>query len=197
MRIGIDIDGVLTDVDRFSMDYFNKYLVDNNISYKIGTSHYNICCTFNVAEEVEDAFWDEYLDFYTTEEHARPCASEVIKKLKKENHEIYIITSRYLTDRNDQKGQMMRNAVKKWLSDNKISYDKIIFSVEKDNKKTKCCLDNNIDLMIEDKPGNIMKLSTILPVICFDTNYNKKCVGNNIFRCYSWYDIYRKINEMK
>ena len=41
MRIGIDIDGVLTNVEQFSIDYFSKYCFENNIEYNIGESHYN------------------------------------------------------------------------------------------------------------------------------------------------------------
>ena len=43
---------------------------------------------------------------------------------------------------------------------------------------------------------NINKISTRIPVICFHAGYNKNCIGDNIIRCYSWYDIYSKINKM-
>ena len=35
-----------------------------------------------------------------------------------------------------------------------------------------------------------------IPVICYHANYNEQCNGKNIYRCYSWYDIYRKIKEI-
>ena len=84
MRIGIDIDGVLTNVEQFSIDYFSKYCFENNIEYNIGESHYNISETFGVSSKQEDDFWDKYLEFYAVNEKARPFASEVIKKLKKD-----------------------------------------------------------------------------------------------------------------
>lgn len=49
--------------------------------------------------------------------------------------------------------------------------------------------------MIEDKPKNINEISTEIPVICYHAAYNEQCIGNNIIRCYSWYDIYSKINS--
>ena len=55
---------------------------------------------------------------------------------------------------------------------------------------------NNIELMIEDKPANINKISGKIPVICFHAGYNKNCDGGNIIRCYSWYDIYIKIYKL-
>ena len=30
-----------------------------------------------------------------------------------------------------------------------------------------------------------------------DARYNQECKGKNIYRCYSWYDIYAKIGEIK
>ncbi len=196
MRIGIDIDGVLTNVEQFSIDYFSKYCFENNIEYNIGESHYNISETFGVSSKQEDDFWDKYLEFYAVNEKARPFASEVIKKLKKDGHEIYIVTARWLTNRDDSIGENMRKIVKKWLLENEIIYDKLIFSKGLKEKKHQEVIENKIDLMIEDNPSNINELSRIVPVICYDTTYNKNCSNNKIFRCYSWYDIYRKLKEI-
>ena len=51
--------------------------------------------------------------------------------------------------------------------------------------------------MIEDKVENINNISKNIPVICFNARYNKECNGENIYRCYSWYDIYKKIEGDK
>lgn len=196
MRIGIDIDGVLTNVEQFSIDYFSKYCFENNIEYNIGKSDYTISKTFGISSEQEDAFWDQYLEFYAINEKARPFASEVIKKLRGDGHEIYIITARWLTNRNDNIGENMRKIVKKWLFENEIIYDKLIFSKALKEKKSQEMIENTIDLMIEDNPNNINELSSIVPVICYNTTYNKDCSNDKIFRCYSWYDIYKKIKEI-
>ncbi len=42
MRIGIDIDGVLTDMEQFIIDYLSKYCVENNLNFNIGTSNYQV-----------------------------------------------------------------------------------------------------------------------------------------------------------
>ena len=47
-------------------------------------------------------------------------------------------------------------------------------------------------LGVEDKTENINSISTKIPVICFDANHNKNLKGNNIYRAYSWYDVYYK-----
>ncbi len=195
MRIGIDIDGVLTNLEQFVIDYITKYCVENGIKYNICNSNYDYCKTFNISKEQEMEFWNQYLESYAINEKARPFAAEVIEKLRKEDHEIYIITARWLTNRDDVMGEKMRKIVKNWLCENKIQYDKLIFSKESKERKPKEIIENKIDLMIEDSPNNIKELSNIIPVICYNAEYNKDCKGDRITRCYSWYDIYAKIKE--
>ena len=193
MRIGIDIDGVLTDIEQFVMNNIPKYCTGNNIEYNICNIDYDHSKTFNITKEQEMNFWNKYLESYATNEKARPFASEIIDKLKKDGYEIYIITARWLTNRDDEIGSKMRNIVKNWLYENKISYDKLVFSKAEKEKKSQEIIEFKIDLMIEDSPSNINEISNIIPVICYNAEYNKECVGNNIIRCYSWYDIYNLI----
>ena len=95
---------------------------------------------------------------------------------------------------NTEDGQRMRKIVIDWLEQENIIYDKIVFAPE---DKLQICLENNIDVMIEDKVANIEKISTRLPVICFHAGYNKHCENDNIYRAYTWYDIYNLINGGK
>lgn len=193
MRIGIDIDGVLTDIEQWQLDCGGKFFTKFNKSV-VNNYGYEITEIFNVSDELDSQFWEEYLYEYVTKEPSRKYASEVIKKLKDSGNEIYIITARYLTDKNTEEGQQMRKIVINWLKQENIIYDKIIFAPE---DKLQTCLDNNIDVMIEDKKENIEKISTILPVICFHAGYNKHCKNNNIYRVYNWYDIYNLISGSK
>ena len=193
MRIGIDIDGVLTDIEQWQLDCGGKFFSKFNKSV-INKDGYEITEIFNVNDELYSQFWNEYLYEYVTKEPSRKYASEVIKKLKDSGNEIYIITARYLTDRNTEDGQKMRKIVIDWLKQENIVYDKIVFAPE---DKLQICLENNIDVMIEDKVANIEKISTRLPVICFHAGYNKHCKNDNIYRVYTWYDIYNLINGSK
>lgn len=189
MRIGIDIDGVLTNIEEFQLEkgkvFFNM-LPKNRKGYEIAE-------IFDVTEEEDDYFWTTYLYKYAIEEKAREHASEVIEKLKKEGNEIYIITARYLTTHNTKLGKQMRNIVKNWLKENNIEYDEIIFAPE---DKLETCKKNKIDIMIEDKVNNIVKISTEIPVICFHAGYNEHIIKKNITRVYDWRDIYNKIKNL-
>lgn len=193
MRIGIDIDGVLTDIEQCQLDIGSKFFFEKYNKKIENANEYELKEIFDVDEKLDDEFWKEYLYDYAENEPARKYTDEVTKKLKEDGNEIYIITARYLTDKDDENGNRMRSAVINWLRKYNIYYDKIIFSPE---EKLDICMTNNIDLMIEDKVDNINKISKYIPVICFDARYNQECKGKNIYRCYSWYDIYAKIKNM-
>lgn len=197
MRIGIDIDGVLTDIEQWQLDYGSKFYFEKYGKEIQNNEGYETTDIFKVDSKLDDEFWTEYFKDYSTNVDVRKLASEVIQKLKQDGNEIYIITARgsFLShSANVMLFEENKNIVLEWLRKNEIEYDKIIFSPE---DKLSICLENNIDVMIEDKVDNINKISTRIPVICFHAGYNKNCKGNNIFRCYSWYDIYSKISSIK
>ena len=196
MRIGIDIDGVLTDVERWQLDYGSKFYYERYQKEIVNFEGYDTNQIFNVDDKLDEEFWREYFKEYSLNVEARKFANEVIDKLKQEGHQIYIITARgsFLSHSADVMSiEENQQIVLNWLKNNNINYDKIIFSPE---DKLNICKENKIDLMIEDKVDNINKISKIIPVICFHAGYNKDCKNSNIIRCYSWYDIYSKINKL-
>ena len=193
MRIGIDIDGVLTDIERFVADYGTKYCVENNLPINITAGEYDEFKTFNWTEEQGIKFWNEYIVYYATKYPAREFAAEVTRKLKEEGHEIYIVTARNDYGVPKEYIGKMRDFVAKWLKNNSISYDKIIYT---EGNKLPYCVGNYIELMIEDCDNNVKEISTKIPVLCFDCRYNKNIKGKNITRVYSWYDVYDKISKI-
>ena len=196
MRIGIDIDGVLTDVERWQLDYGSKFYYERYQKEIVDFEGYDTNQIFNVDDKLDEEFWRKYFKEYSLNVEARKFANEVIDKLKQDGHQIYIITARgsFLSHSADVMSiEENQEIVLNWLKNNHINYDKIIFSPE---DKLDICKENNIDLMIEDKVDNINKISKIIPVICFHAGYNKDCKNSNIIRCYSWYDIYSKINKL-
>ncbi len=192
VRIGIDIDGVLLNMGQFVLDYGSKFCYEHNLDFEIQDGEYDERKAFGLSEEEAEKFWNEYLVKYI-ESMPRECTKEVIDILK-ENHEIYIITARDEYGLPQEYYGSMQKLTKKWLEENKIYYDKLIFSSE---GKLDVCQENKIDVMIEDSPNNIEKLSKgDLQVFCYDSSYNKKANGNNVIRVYSWYDILNKIQKI-
>ena len=171
MNIGIDIDGVLTDFRKFTIEQGLKYCEENNVGKLVNQDAYDSTKMFNWDEETDLDFWKKNIFLYAKDNPAIYGASENIKKLKEEGHVIYIITARWLaspkTDKSfncfDSIREKMRNTVKEWLNKNEIVYDYIIFSEE---DKSKYILENNIDIMIEDSPNNLKSLSKLTKMIC-------------------------------
>ena len=194
MRIGIDIDGVLTDVEQWQLDYGSKVMFEKCNKEIVDGNAYDFTEVFGIEENLDSDFWRDYLYDYAVNEPARKFANEVTQKLKEDGNDIYIITARFLTEREDEEWIKMRDTVINWLKKYNIYYDKIIFSPE---NKLDVCIENNIDVMIEDYSKNINIISQKIPVICFDARHNKECAGDNIIRCYSWYDIYAKLKSIE
>ena len=66
----------------------------------------------------------------------------------------------------------------------------------KDEEKILQCLENNIDIMIEDSPRNINDISRKVKVIKYDCQYNKNVEGPNIITAYGWWHIYDVVNKL-
>ena len=191
MRIGIDLDGVITDIARFVADYGTKFCYENNIEFKLNAGEYDEAKALGISYEDAEKFWNEYLLYYAMKYNAREFAREVIAKLK-ETNEIYIITARNEDGLPPESYGHMQEMVVNWLKHQNIAYDKIIFTK---GSKLPYCLENNIDVMIEDSPRNILDISSKVPVLCFDNPYNENINGENITRVYSWYNILKKLEK--
>ena len=194
MRIGVDIDGVLTNLETFLVEYGTKYYSEKGIEYTINPTGYDIGELFGVGKEGEKEFWSEHVEAYAKNEWPRHFAVEVMNRLKADGYELYIITARLWSYEDSERGGWMRGLVYDWFRRHGLPYDELIFTHE---DKLQRCRENGIELMIEDKPQNIMDISEELPVIAFDARYNQKCEGEKIMRCYSWYDVYRTIRKWR
>lgn len=193
MNIGIDIDGVLTDLERTTIDFGTKMCIEENWPITMDLSKYWEVEAFGWTSEQADKFWNKYLVEYVTQSPARRFAKEIISKLRKEGNKIYIITARDESGMPPEYYGKMQQLTREWLEKYEIEYDKLIFA--KDSEKIEKCLENNVNIMIEDSPRNIRNISSKVKVIKFDCQYNKDVIGSNIINAYSWYHIYRIIKE--
>ena len=192
MNIGIDIDGVITNIIRYVCDYGSKYFFEQYGKLDININAWSLKDMFHVTEKEDRECWLSLIHDYAIKEPARPYASEIIEKMRNEGNSIYIITARSVSGWDDVQ-KTMHTIIKKWLHKNHILYDKLIFSSD----KLEICKKYNIDIMIEDKKENINSIACQLPVICFHENHNKDLVGVNIYRAYSWYDVYYQYLKIK
>ena len=91
MNIGIDIDGVLTDIEQWQLDYGSKVVFEKYNKGIVNSEGYDITEIFDVDKNLDDEFWRKYLFDYAKNEPARKFANEVTKKLHENGIETELI----------------------------------------------------------------------------------------------------------
>lgn len=190
MNIGIDIDGVLTDLENYILTEGYNFTLKNGLGFNKEMNKNSIYGFLK--KEDSHQFWDKYWFEYAEKVSVRSNAAKVIKKLKEEGNKIIIIMARtydsQIVKYGLEKQKKMEQLIITWLEKNQIFYDKIVFS---NLNKLKDCLDNQIDIMIEDSVSNIEQLKNDMKVLCFDSKYNRLYKDKKVTRVYSWNDIYK------
>ena len=191
MKIGIDVDGVLTDYE-FYLDFFAKKL-DSQL--QINECEDDLKKRYGWSEEQEWRFHKKHFLWYVMHMPIRENAATTIKALKNEGHKIYIITARAYADRNSLFGGLMRLCLKWWLRRNSVEYDEIVFVDMKNsaNEKSDLASRFELDYFIEDTPKNIVKLTDKCNVICIRAGYNAEL--QNVRYANDFYDVYSIINN--
>ena len=190
MRIGIDIDNVISNFNQVLLDeyiYHDKKLRNNGIIHK---DEY-IRKMFDWSREEESSFYHENIEQIAKKLDVIAGAKECIDKLKIDGHDIYIITGRDNGEYSDP-----YRITKDWLNKNNIFYNKLIFT-NAYNKQSKAdvCIKNNIDIMIDDSASICSNcLNRGITTLLMDTPYNRK---SNITRVNNWEEIYEYITNYK
>ncbi len=192
MNIGVDIDGVLINDDDYILANGTKFCVDNDLDFYLDPLKYEARkFSFYHDKETLKKYTLEYWWNYLENASPRLYAKEILKKLKADGHNIYIITSRQYAPDDTEEGKKVRELTTKWLQKNDIPYDDIYFV----HDKIAVIKDKNIDVIIEDSPETIPRFLNFTKVLCYDARYNISLSGDNLTRVYSWYDIYDKIRK--
>ena len=197
MNIGVDMDGVLTDMQGFNRKHAPCYFKKKFNRDVTDPESYDIREMFTCTDKEFLAYWRRHLFRYAITEPAREDARNVNAKLRQEGHSIFIISKRVFANRKSLMGRLMRLVVRNWLWRNGILYDEIVFcDNDIHDSKQGVCLDKRIDVMIDDEAVNINAIAQVARVICFGTCYNRDCEGENITRAHGWDEVYGLISEM-
>ena len=194
LRIGIDFDGVFTDLYSFMDSECEKFANENGFNCIRNNDGTNCKEMFGWTDKEDEFFWDSCLFKYAKSAIMKPMASEIIKKLKKDGHTIVIVTSRHFCKNNDSKGQQSRDILIKWLLDNNIYYDELYFTDDKMGKVPQI-KESKIDIFIDDSIRNLQEIANVIPVICMTEPYNRMFKHKNMIRCETWKDVYKVISE--
>lgn len=197
MNIGIVIDGALTNLEQFQFNYGSKFYYEKEMILKNPKESsvkkiYHKHGNYLKSNQKEKTFWDCYLEFYLLKETPRPFAPEVILKLHEHGNHIYLFCTRTYFSAMMEKEKVM-HLTKLWLMEYGIYFDFLIFS---DMINMSLMRKYGIQLFLGHLPDHVFSISSQIPVVCFQAKYNELCRGENIFRVYSWYDFYGKLDEI-
>ncbi len=189
MKIGIDIDNVISSFDNALLKEYMKHDKTLRNSGIVDEMAKDIRQgMFDWSSEEESRFYNENIERIVSNLKPIRNAKETIDKLKLDGNEIYIISGRD----NGEYSNLMK-MTKEWLSKYQIKYDKLILvnAYEKCAKK-EVCIKNNIDVMIDASIKVCSELKdTSTKALLMNTRYNKH--DNELERVLSWNDIYEKI----
>lgn len=115
MNIGIDIDGVITNIDFLGILGKKKPILDKESS------------NLKVNNFLIRKILYRGIAFYSKHSKLRSDAAKYISLLKDEGNRIIIITKRKFASEETQEGENIRRLVELFLLDRGIPYDKIIF----------------------------------------------------------------------
>jgi len=190
MNIGIDIDNTITNTAPILKKYCKEY---NDTVVKRGLEmHETGAASFDLYDWTQEENMDfcvKYLEEVVLQAEVKENAKEVIQKLKNEGHQINIISSRAFP-----MFKTPYETTEKFLKEKGIVYDKLL--VGKIEKRSSC-IENQLDVLIEDEVKYINEMSEFMNVFVFDAVYNKQCSGKNITRVYNWIEVYDKIKEFE
>lgn len=195
MIIGVDIDGVLTDLLKSVKKEYLKFAKKENGKVKINKYGKSLGEYFGLNREQDSRFFNSYIWEYSEKAIYYKSAKKYLNLLRKQGHLIYIVTARSFAGRDDGDGEKMRAIIENSLKKADIVYDKIFYTSELKNK-VPVIQENNIDVFIDDSFWNIESLSPVIPVICYHQKYNVSFNVSDLMRARNWRDVYKFICKL-
>jgi len=196
MKIGFDADGVLYDTEAFLLKYGVKHFREKYNMALVNPDGYGIKEMFNCTDEQEKEFWTKHGAKYLLTHKPRHNMAEVIQQLRKEGHEVHIITAK---GRSLEKGigQIVQLLFEIGLKIDGIEVDHIHYCSNKNSEQEKLdlCRELGIDVKIEDKKSNIESLKNVTNVLCMTTRDNQDYVDEKVRRVNNADEIYAQINK--
>ena len=192
MKIGIDIDNVISN---FNEVLLNEFLNHDKKLRNTGIINNDVYITrgmFDWSKEELDEFYYNNIERIAKSLNVLENAPEYIRKLKEEGNEIYIISGRDNGEYSDPYKMTFD-----WLNKYNIVYDKLILNNAYNSlEKAKICLENDIDIMIDDSTRILIEVDNSgIIALLMDTPYNRK--ENDLKRVHNWKEIYEFITSLK
>ena len=191
-KIGIDIDNVISNFNEVLLEEFlnhdkklrNTGIINNDVYITKGM--------FDWSKEEQDEFYYNNIERIAKSLNVLEDAPEYIRKLKEGGNEIYIISGRDNGEYSDPYKMTCD-----WLNKHNIVYDMLILTNAHNSlEKAKICLENDIDIMIDDSTRILLEVyNSGITALLMDTPYNRK--ENDLKRVHNWKEIYEYIISLK
>lgn len=185
MIIGVDFDGVLFDTESFFRTYAEIFDIKHNGVGMVACDELRAEKSYAWGKEM----FDEYIHGCLLESERKaqimPYAKEIMDLLIADGHSFVGISSRGILDKNEIA------ITKERLETEGIILKKILFC---QSDKLKACLDEKIDVMIEDFYDIVDKLSDNgITCLYFKDIVEKSIKKDNVFEVKNWGEVYRII----
>ena len=164
MRIGFDLDDTLTNNELYARTFCENYFKRNNLSFNLikeDTALLTQMYDWN-KEQFEDFWLKEGVNFLSNAP-ARKGAQALLNQLKRDGHEVYIITQRSWGEAYD--------VAKTWLENNNIPFDMLVVNAY---DKLEACRDFNVSVYLDDRVKYVDNLNKNgIYGIVMNTHFNK------------------------
>lgn len=190
MIIGVDADGVLTDMQEFNYQCGKKFFKKEIVN----PAGYSVKEIFHVGQLAEFFYGLIYLPKYCKYYPPRAGAASVLSQLVAEGNSIHEITARKFVTWKNFLGRCSKKWFMEWCTENGFEFSSITFCSEKDGPqdKYKACKRLEVDIMIDDRPEIVLYLAERgIKVLMVDAPYNQEVHHENIRRVQSWNEIYQ------
>lgn len=143
MNIGIDLDDTINNLADEFLKYAVKYNREENINYAIKPNKWEFEESFGWNSHQADQFFNKYIEIMIREVTVKKHVKEVLERLSKENYSIIIITARSTVH-----CKRIYEISLEWLNKHGLKFDKLVIN---GSDKAQKCLENNIDIFIDDR----------------------------------------------
>lgn len=196
MKIGIDIDDTTFLTFNSMLKYADKYnkeiggIYQNNGNYGLIKNRYYLQSLYGWDNKVKEDFFNKYYKSVLKDCTPLPNACDIINKIKSDGHVIHFITARIDRIENCDAKKITMDSLAKYH----IDYDYLSLGI---NDKVTFCMENNIDLMIEDSYETCRELTNKgIKALLMTTVLNENILDNEITRVTNWNEVYDEITKM-
>lgn len=183
MRIGIDIDDVITETYQSIKNYIDEYDKNGELS-----NYMEDVMRGDNSNPIVKKFFDENCTAIFGNAKMKDHANEVIQRLLENGHEVYIISSR-----GEIRFKGSEDLTLNYFRANNIPYTKILWN---SFDKATICRDNNIDIMVDDSAKHCIAVQKQgIKSILFTSEVNKS-IDVTIPRVNNWLELEQMLNNL-